>query len=497
MSKLSLLIDPHTFINFNYFITLIKRYKWTNIFVALVVVSTVWLNYFTQDSIKLRELSFVTVSEESTPNSGFGLLVGVGDSGKKVNLKELRRITGSWEFLDVLVEELVGHTNFEKFILLDEDENKITGKELLLKCDSNAACMKKSLTTNISKLFKIIKNTKTPGFTLKVHSTNEITSLILEKKIVYLMQKNRYDNLVKAANAKSSALKKIIEKKQEQLTLMNVEDITHAIAVFHNKVLRLEGSTRKIEHIRDREKSNLILLEDKLSVISLEDNSKVRSFSRLQMESSKQLDGNIVQLRENIELLKLNNLNGENSEIINKIEFQITQRKKELIALGKTKRGLASFEVTKKNRDELIPKLRMEKKVSLKNIEKLDLEIVDLLIKRDAALKSKMSFKLKLALIQPKIAILAQMRKQYSINIARSSTIMNDFQFEKIRPDSEILKEHSLVKMFVLTIIFTFLIGMLFTLMRFFFDQKVYTADEVESICPGLTVLGDAAKVAI
>jgi len=495
MIKWSLLVDKNTFLNLPYFISLIKRYKWGNLLLILLVTSMLWTRYINQDTVYLRELSFVAAENDAPKKQDLDLFLG--SSTKKVSLSDIRGMAKSWEFIDKLTSKMMSHPLFSELIFMGSGPKRLKAQKIIDQCQNNIECVHNKLLKILPMHYKIVKNTTTPGFTLRVHAFEEQTSRVLEKGISKLLIKKRYENLSKNTFVKTRFLKEMIKEKKEKLGTSNVDKLKGEIKLISSSLFDAEKSTREVQFMRNKEKAKLFEIELKLKYLEKDENIKVRSKDRVKLEKLRKLERNIIKLNENIELLRLNNDSGENNVIIHTLLRKVTSVKREMNSLGIIKKGINTFEIAQKNRNEVVPRLTIEKNVAQENVKKLENEIDVLTRTRDELLSAKNKLIIELEEIKPEIEILVQIQKQYSANIVLNSTIISDFEFEDFRPESKFLKTHSLKKTLLLNFgISTFLI-LLFTLFRFLIDPRVFTKKEIEVVCTGLTVLGESPKIAV
>lgn len=492
MSKWTLLLDKNTFVNFQYLKSLVLRYQFINLFFVSLLTFAIWFQYTKQHEIYLRELAFIS-NKSSSPKIKVNPFEN--QNSNKLNINELRGITESWEFINLLVDKVTAHSSFSEFVFTSEFGQKLTSKELAAECSNSLECSKSALAKILPEQFKIVKNVGIPGFTLRVHGFEEGTIRILENMISELLLRSRYEQLSKGSNSKKVVLEQMIKERQDKIGISNVDEVNEQIKIKTSEVKDIEKSIREVQFMRNKEKARLFEVDLKLKY--LVNNAKVRSTDRAKLAKVRKLEKTIIKLTENIELLKLNNSTGENDEVIRKLIKSRKQAKLETKKLGVLNKSVNTYANAQKNRNEIVPNLIVQSNVIKENVRKLASEMSNLSKDRETLLKTKSKLKTKLDQIEPEIEILNQIKRQYSENVIKQSSLKSDIEFESIRPETTVLKQHSIKKMIFLNFVFSAFIILFVTLFRFFMDKSVYTKKEIETLCHGLDVLGESSKVVL
>lgn len=494
--KMKLLLDEKYIINTANLFSLIKRY-WINsaVFIGICCSYLAYV-YLTQNQIFLRKTAFIGQSSTPVDPAIPGFFTGGSTNSSGVSLNSLRGIIDSWEFKANLAQKMVSDSDFttlkfkvKNLILSGEDLNK--------ECAGSTTCVFEKIESFLNNNIKIVKNSMTPGFTLRIHGIDEFTVKKVEVYTVELLNLNRVTDLSREVIKRAEMLNQMIDKKNNDFGDVEFDDLKEQLEINENHLNDIDKSIKEVQFMRNKEKGKLFEIGLKLKYFQDKGKQNGNEGDSVDLEKRTKLEKNLLKLQKNQEILKVNNDNNDNDVFIAQLGKKIEIIKRELKKYGGLKDHTQTFDNLQKNKNEIIPQLTIEKSVLMANVKKLEKELVELDVKRSIIVKNINQFKNKINEINPDYQLILDLKKQYNQTLIKSSTIVTDLQFENFRPQSEILKPHSLRKITVFTILTLIFIPLLVSLFRYIFERNIYTKEELENEFPDIEILGHSTKIAV
>lgn len=494
MNKIGLLFNKNTLINFSYFGLLIKRYKFSVLFVIAIFISSLAYIYINQSKIYLRTISFIGIESSNQSQNNMMNFLGTGNS-EKLSLPTLRGILDSWGFQAALAEKVYQDSHFNAF-MFSINNKKVTGKQVMHNCIEVSECITNEVIKGIEKNIKIVKNSNTPGFTLRVHGPDEFTVKKIEKYVTSELLNFRKNQIGFEAKKRLEMLDQIIKKKSDKFGDIEFDNLKENLKIGEGHLNDLDKSIKEVQFMRNKEKAKLFEIDLKLQFYAKGKGKADSQGDSLKLEKRTKLEKELLKLQKNSEILSLNNQKGENEFVLKELKREIASIEKKLKQF-QLKSDIQTFKKLQKNKNEIIPELTIERKVLKANVKKLDAELKDLDKRRSSIVKNINQLKKEINKINPDNELITQLRAEYNNTLMKVSTISPDLEFEDFSPHTKVLEEHSVKKMIFLVFFGVIFISFSISLFRFLFDEKLYSQTEILSEFEDLKILGESAKITL
>lgn len=400
----------------------------------------------------------------------------------------------SYSFIKMLAAEIVKEPQFHKMNFSSIiARKKISGFEILSNCKASLECATDAITNYLGPLYSLEQGLTDDRYKLTVNTLDEMTSFQISKALVRVIEKKRIEVRQYLINKEISSVTKLIAEsrdlleKQDSFSLIEEEEKTS------QKILELKERLKIYQSSLSVEVENMSSLEAKIveNRRVLNKSKQIGGFSktksRLMQQKIADLRSNIVAFssipeenRSKADSLILEQLKDELSSLEHRSPAEGSLKNQEIEeAFGDSQRG-------KENDFKFDYLVSKNKVASLQaDYEKFQQELSELQknkVSREAVIEK---FKSELEFIKNLEA------KQLSLKLM-SSTMTSDLQFEDSGKNIEELRKLSLLKTFSFALFISLFLVILSLVLRYLFDDTIYTQDDILPYLQGLDFIGEA-----
>lgn len=494
--KLRRLIDPRFFINLPLLVRLISRYQKMVIFIGILCFGLGGYLYLFQETIYVKMTKFhyrqvdadqVAEIEKMNP---FKKSSEDDKIGKEFG--KLKALLLSWEFNNSFIH---------KILKLNETEPIYLGKRMLYSiddikksCEGDNQCFTKELAEQLTKMYNVKKNVNSDDFSLIANGGHRNTvihlSTILKEEIIKVLKSEEVNYL----DLKITMVKKLISEKE---TILKKHDLSELIE-------REAQYTAKLTEYKEKQtdlnfKYNTLLnkrneVELKIESMKASSGQNNGDQKRIAYESVNSLEEKIALYQENIIILKQENKEGQNNNLIDSLEDEVKRMRFNLRTLASSDNEAHTFQEYIKHREKNLPELTIEKSVYNKSMNRINSEIEDLGKKVDSMIKEKNQVEQRIKIIQPVEDAIVELQKRLELLEFKRNTVIPSLSFYEDYPYIEELNSHSLKKMIFFSMISFVFMNLFFLLFRFLFDDRVYHYSDYKETFPGLEEIGSVVS---
>jgi hypothetical protein len=435
--------------------------------------------------------------ESSSPTSAIASLLG--EKTSRVSHNFVLTIKQSTTLNDLLARSIRDSKEFYKLNLnpMGVTEFK-TVKEIMSPCIGDRECEIKIIKGIIPGYFTIAEDEVISNwYHLNIKTLNPDTTRVFSRILVKVIKEYRTIVIQEHLENQIKMTEELIKKKKESMVKLNLEDelakeerlkgdlkvLAEKIKGFAEEVTRL-----KIE-LKGAEKSYLQGKETFEEIVSSKDELNIALYEALKNK--------ILTLRTDITALKILETpgGGSNPKILMELKNELKEKEGEFGRLQKKFRRVASEK--KFNEKQILGYYEKESKYHIINnqYEAAVRELANLSKDKESALDKLIALQKVIEIHRPDIEYLKLLKeKELKLKILKS-TIVPDLSFDGSTKDPLRYKRASKLKTAFFALILSVFALIIYLVIRFLLDQKIYNDEEFQSEFDDLAVIGETPKM--
>lgn len=494
--KFALIYNKNTFIDLEFFSKLAWRYKFTAVLIPISLLGALSFLYLNQDMIYKKEVRFSAVKnvdekKQASPVGGLSGLVGAEAPNASLNLSEIKNLTSSWEFYQKMAKKIINYPTFSTLKLKDNSGKVLPTNQMLKECNGQAACILEKISESVPKHFILKNNRESESVSIVVHGYEENFVNDFEMWIVTEIQGNRQEEVKQLLKEKVRGLDKIIaDKSSAESNSENLKALGEESTI-KEKINDYNEQIKDLQNILNEKQAELFQLDLRIDRLRKEKRVSLTDNDRINFEQKKKLESEIKDLRKNIQLLSADayKFDETNKTIIKELRSELSIKESELKTIGSVNELVESKDDFAKKKNDSLPELLITSDVLKENVLKISSELSKLQEERADLIDYKNKLKEKIDVYKVNNREILDLRNERNGYQLRLLDVKSDLKFEAFNPYVEELDSHSLKKIVLLWIVLSFFLTVFYLMLRFFFDDKIYSEYELKSIFPGLKVI--------
>ncbi len=489
--KLALIYNRHTFLDLPMFWQLFKRYWFISLCIPIVVAGFCFKAYVEQDFIYEKEVRFKVLEAKESVNSVMTPMSSTAEGDELDKLKPVHKILTSWKFKQEIANELISFAEFSQLKFKTEKEGVLTGNDLRVNCEDVANCLIDKVSDSLQSHIKVKDNKLTGDASIFFFTYNQSLLAELENIVVSKLQAYRVSELKSELADELKEFRIIVGNKEVELQNSIDRETVGQEKVLDKKAQDVTDQIKDLQEILNERKSELYQARRRLNLIESEYKTSITSKSRVEYEKKEKLEAEIKDIRNNIQALTLAPINrgSTNWFVLQELRQTLRKRQNDLAELGSVDKLTEAKDKFEKVKNEEIPDAKIQVNVLKDNVRKVEKEIAKLKTQRDKILEEKNNLGAGVSKYQGKVAELQRLRVQLSSLEMEMAQVKSDLKFEEFNPFLETQFTHSKGKLIVIWFALSLFFAMVYCMIRFFFDDRIYSEREIKALYPNLQVI--------
>ena len=495
MSKFNQLLNENTIVDFGLLWRLTKRYR-SHLLMAVGFFATFFAyNYFNQPVIYALNIPLKAVSQEPLGPSNPAQILSGGDSvGLSIN--ELKISLENYSYMKMLAESVIGDPTFPEMNFGSiKTNNSYYGKEITLKCRNDRKCIVETLISQMRELYILEPGITENRFILNVKAVNKKTVQTLTGHLTKTIEANRIQvrkyQIIKEMESVKSLIdesRSLIQKIDGYTTLEEQEKIQNGISELKDRIKLLQQSS-------SQELSNVSALESKLNENKKSTTSNL-GLGSIEVESLKKNQARLAEIRQNIVILS----NIPESRKTTADKLVIEQLQAERVALqgqlpaDKKRKDIELKDTFAASQRTKTSDYEFDYQVSKTKMAKINIDLEQAKQELSKLLEKKIENENKVVGLKSDMEFLKNLEaKQMSLKLI-SATMTSDVFFEDSNPFATEYRQSSYLKIILFSFSITMFLHIVSIIIRFLYDDKIYSEDDLKSKFGNLDFIGEVPK---
>lgn len=490
MEKLNNLLDETTILNFRLLWKLVGRYR-SHLFVAFLMFAVYFsYSYFSQPIIFSVSVPLKSV-EKHTLSSDMSSLLPL-DSNYSLTTEELNVAFGSYEFIksfarEVLKDPIFKSLNFGSIV----NGKNLFGTDIYTKCRGNESCMVDRLTDQLGLMYAIEPGLIDKRFVLVVSGLDENTVFELSRILAKAIEKSRIENRKYLVNKEIVSVESLLKETHSVIDGLNGFVVLEEFERINVEITDLKEKVRVLQMQISNEGSMVSALEAKVAENkrTIRKASKIDKMSRAQQVTlRKKLDDVRINIASLINVPKKDR-SSEDEAVLKELNYELSLLEKKYGENIKNDNELSDdfgkLQVQSENNFEFdfmvaknkLLKITMEYEEAKNRLEELNKERI---LKESTVSRLKSDFDF-LKNLESKLMSLKLM----------SSTMTTDLIFEDMSRKAREFRRSSAIKIFLFCFFLVLFVYGVSIVVRYFFDDKIYSEDDLKNHFKNLDFIGE------
>lgn len=490
MKKIEALLDETTVINFTLLWKLGFRYKSHVICTAGLFLLNILFFYYSQPKIFTSNIPVKTIIKHNVSND-LSALVPVHEA-EVINLGELSVSLSSHSFLRDYAELLYGDPSFSQMVLGAPSGKGMKVAEILKKCNAEKECAILATIPYLRNSFVVEQGVSENRFNLSVHAFDLLTLQSSKKQLIVAIEKYRLESHQYQISKELSSVEKLIAENQNLLAVSNGIEFLENNEKNEIKIAEIKERMRALQVQINTSKTGLTENEAR-SHQNQKELSGAEKTDRLVASESLSINKRINDLRLNIAALSVispGSLSEKDRDIIRKLNMELTflEKKRKENGLDENSERDESFIQDQQTKEKSI---EFDLAVSQKKIAVLKTEFVSLKEELELLLKTKVMNESLVNKARHEMEFIKNLEsKRLNLKLL-SSTITSDLMFEETSAPVREFHVMSFVKVSAYSIFLSVFILIFSVVLRFFFDDQIYSEEDLQLYFSHLDFIGD------
>ncbi len=500
ISRAKRILDENTIINLPLIFQLLLRYKILSVSILTLTISLVVNFYFHQADQYWSSIRFTNLKDNSSsPMEAVSMALG-GDSkdrhmGSNV-AEEMKTLRSSMDFTRKVVEKIMGHEEFEEM----DFNQKITKTDKFKVPILQKSCEGEQESCLFHLLLKIIPDYYTISdpsrsglhFVLEVGTTDKLTTSILLKTISLTIKELREESIQMTFSEQRIATESLVNQKRTELEKNKYQELLKNEEILQNQIstLQLEIETQNKLYLEN--KSSMNIAEAKLKKVN---KAIKKGINRKQLGKDKKrifLRDKIENLTKDINALEMlaTDHSKREIEIIYALKKQRSKSERSLKKLGSNKRSVAFFNDFLSKTNQQFGESELNYSVYKEYADKAKFRYKELLKENWSLLEKMLKLKTTLEKLRPSVEFLRALEAKVIQLRLMEITSTSDLKFDEYAAIPTKTKKIGRLMMFVYGLIFSLLLLGVSLLLRFVFDDRIHSEDDLKRMFSNIEVVG-------
>lgn len=491
MEKFSVLLDETTIVNFRLLWKLFSRYR-SHLTIAGIALLFLFSYYYFSQPVVYSTSVPIKIIEKHTVSNDLQSLVQV-DGPSTISLNELQVSLSSYTFIKSYAELVVNDPEFKKLNFGSINSGRaILGSTIELTCKNDKKCMVEQLIGPLSGSFSVEQGATENRFLLTLNALTEHTVNHLINVLTRSIENHRVSQRKYIVTKEIESVEKLLKESRDILSgdkgIVVLEDNENQLT----EIADLRERMRNISIAINQETSNYTSLEAKVleNKKILKDSSSEEVFTKMTLKTLKNKINTIRQNLTALEAIPESSRSESDMKVIIKL-------KEELLNLEKNvphDDEITSLEAG----DDFENAQRMREKghefdyqVSKVKIDNLKKEYDEVKFKLDMLSKDKIAKEVTVTRLKSDLEFLKTLEsKQLSLKLM-STTMTSDLLFEEFSRGTREFRRSSILKIFIFSFLVTGFIYLCSILIRYFWDDRIYSEDDLKTHFIKLDFVGE------
>ncbi|GEM_PF-411596 len=490
MKKIEALLDETTVINFTLLWKLGFRYKSHVTCTAVLFLLNILFFYYSQPKIYTSNIPVKTIIKHNVSND-LSALVPVHEA-EVINLGELNVSLSSHSFLRNYAELLYGDPSFSQMVLGAPSGKGMKVTEILKKCNAEKECAILATIPYLRNSFVIEQGVSENRFNLSVHAFDLLTLQSSKKQLIVAIEKYRLESHQYQISKELSSVEKLIAENQNLLAVSSGVEFLDSNEKNEIKITEIKERMRELQVQINTSKTGLTENEAR-SHQNQKALSGAEKTDRLVASESLSINKRINDLRLNIAALSVissASLSEKDRDIIHKLNMELTflESKRKEHRLDEHSERDENFIQEQHTKEKSI---EFDLAVSQKKIAVLEKEFVSLKEDLELLLKTKVMNESLVNKARHELEFIKNLEsKRLNLKLL-ASTITSDLLFEETSAPVREFHVMSFVKVSFYSIFLSVFILIFSVVVRFFFDDQIYSEEDLQLYFSHLDFIGD------
>jgi len=493
--KFNSLLNDVTILNFPLIGKLLRRYYLISITIPVMAIGVSVYFYSIQNVLYETNVGFSDASTKNlSPTNTIADLVG--ENQIIIAEEDVLAMRNDWVFNQKLAKKIY---KLPDLYSLDFNgvgtRNKISTNILLEKCQHDEECSVRTLLGSLPSLYNIVAEA-TPGrYRLIVVTLEEKTSKIILREVAKLIEEDRVVYLKNIVDKKIEATEKLIKQQNVDIDADNMMNLSNRQVNLKNQIEEIKNGMRNLSQSIANNKLQFNTLELELAQFNKSKSIGAADSKRVNYEKYVKLNQEVLDLRTNLSLLTQNTAMSEyEKKVVVELEARLQTKLSELEKLGDVSRSVSGIDKFNETQDSKSNYTQKDYNVLREKIKKEQAEYDKTKEELDKLQVEHAEVSRKLDDMKPNTGYLDLLEKKLISLKLLSSTITTDLVVDNIGNNIKIHKNASLSKYLVFATISSIFFIFLLTVIRYLFDQKIYSEDDVKVFFEDLEVIGNTPE---
>jgi len=493
--KFNSLLNDVTILNFPLIGKLLRRYYLISITIPAIALGVSVYFYSIQNVLYETNVGFSDASTKNlSPTNTIADLVG--ENQIIIAEEDVLAMRNDWAFNQKLAKKIYKLPDLYSMDFNSVNtRNKISTNVLLEKCQHDEECTIRTLLGPLPGLYNIIAEA-TPGrYRLLVVTLEEKTAKIILREVAKLIEEDRVSYLKNVVEKKIEATEKLIKQQNVDIDADNMMNLSNRQVNLKNQIEEIKNGMRNLSQSIANNKLQFNTLELELAQFNKSKSIGAADSKRVNYEKYVKLNQEVLDLRTNISLLTQNTAMSEyEKKVVIELEARLQGKLSEIEKLGDVSRSVSGIDKFNETQDsksnytqkdynvlrEKIKKEQAEYDKTKEDLDKFQVEYAEVSRKLDD--------------MKPNTGYLDLLEKKLISLKLLASTISTDLVVDNIGNNVKIHKNAALSKYLVFATISSVFFIFLLTVIRYLFDQKIYSEDDVKVFFEDLEVIGNTPE---
>ena len=494
MTKLNVILNDKTILNFSYLTVLLKRYLLISILTPLIVITGSVAYYLSQNDMQLASSSF-----EYSPNSGNTATEAIGELlGQQTNRltpDEILTIGINPEFISGLAARVFED---EKFSTLNfnstRSKDEKTFDDFFGHCQAERDCILRSLRSKLPGFYSINFDERFKHrFILSVTTLDRVTSNVILGHVKDEIVHSRKIGLTSYISTQEKLTKKLMEKQEATLENVNFASLEVEKKSLYADKVHLNS---QISSSYNRLSTNKVKMEYMLGKLKVLTGRKKAKKGTLKEESVKVIVSKIDKLKKDIAALESSTINFDkkNNEIIKELRRELKTRQRKLASYG----DVSVYSQDVQRFDDGLRKskreLKLEYNIAKKQYNEIKKDHDELVISKKILEEKIRDVELKIKKYAPEVEYSRKLNNKLVQLQLLNNTVVPDIKFSKDSDFFNTVKRVEKTKVILFTVIFSLFMVLCLVLVRFLLDTRIYDTEELMATFDGLEIIGNTPE---
>lgn len=490
MEKLNNLLDETTILNFRLLWKLVGRYRSHLSVAVLVFIAYFSYAYFSQPIIFSVSVPLKTI-EKHTLSSDMSSLLPL-DSNYSLTTEELNVAFGSYEFIksfavDVMKDPAFKKLNFGSII----NGKNLFGIEIHNLCKGNEGCIVDRLTEQLGLMYAIEPGLIDKRFVLVVSGLDEDTVFELSRVLAKSIEKSRIENRKYLVNKEIVSVESLLKETHSVIDGLNGFVVLEEFERINVEINDLKEKVRVLQTQISNETSMVSALEAKVAENkkTIRRASKIDKMSRAQQSTLKK---KLEDIRLNIAALinvPKKDRSPEDEAVLRELNSELAMLEKKYGESSKNDSDLSEdfgrLQVQSENNFEF------EYMVAKNKLQKITMEYEEAKLRFEELSKEKILKEATVSRLKSDFDFLKNLESKLMSLKLLSSTMTTDLIFEDMSRKAKEFRRSSAVKIFMFCFFLVFFVYGISIIVRYFFDDKIYSEDDLKNHFKNLDFIGE------